>query len=198
MSTTHFSKKFRRLSIRRDYANCARFQQLRFRSEMARRRPMQQAMLGAASGGLTRDASCTRPAANGLLLGVLEGYAYFRFACQGLPLPLRVPLTGPVIQARLADESYNARPWASTFEHGGADSGFRVHHDAVGREGGHWGSARTSYKQSYAITVAVSNVRLAVKWLDVHRGRWYGYIARMESKVERSNQAGNPTLGKLR
>lgn len=139
MSTTHFSKKFRRLSIRRDYANCARFQQLRFRSEMARRRPMQQAMLGAASGGLTRDASCTRPAANGLLLGVLEGYAYFRFACQGLPLPLRVPLTGPVIQARLADESYNARPWASTFEHGGADSGFRVHHDAVGREGGHWG-----------------------------------------------------------
>lgn len=67
-----------------------------------------------------------------------------------------------------------------------------------GEKGDIGGSARTSYKQSYAITVAVSNVRLAVKWLDVHRGRWYGYIARMESKVERSNQAGNPTLGKLR
>lgn len=40
--------------------------------------------------------------ARGILVGLVENGSRFRYACEGLPLPLRVPLTGPVEAVRSA------------------------------------------------------------------------------------------------
>jgi hypothetical protein len=52
---------------------------------------------------LRRLLEAYKPNARGILLGIVESGARFRFACEGLPMPLRVPLNGPVEAPKRAE-----------------------------------------------------------------------------------------------